>query len=105
MRAIGPGRVAFVGDVARTPTVSIEHDHPPWTSTYQPVDALVAEGDRVEMGTVIGHLAAHRFHCSRSCLHLGLRRPAWEARDAMTDLNVDPWAWVERRPILKPLVP
>ena len=25
VRAIGPGRVAFVGDVARTPTVSIEH--------------------------------------------------------------------------------
>ena len=59
VRAIGPGRVAFVGDVARTPTVSIEHDHPPWTSTYQPVEALVVEGDRVEMGTIIGHLAAH----------------------------------------------
>ena len=105
MRAIGPGRVAFVGDVARTPTVSIKHDHPPWTSTYQPVKVLVAEGDRVEMGTVIGHLAAHRLHCSHSRLHLGLRRPAWEARDAMTDLYVDPWAWIERRLILKPLVP
>ena len=105
VRPIGPGRVAFVGDVARTPTVSIEHDHPPWTSTYQPVEALVAEGDRVEMGTLIGHLAAHGAHCSRSCLHLGLRRPAWEARDAMTDPYVDPWAWIERRPVLKPLVP
>lgn len=105
VRAIGPGRVAFVGDVARTPTVSIEHDHPPWTSTYQPVEALVAEGDRVEPGTIIGHLAAHGFHCSRSCLHLGLRRPAWEARDAMTDPYVDPWAWIQRRPVLKPLVP
>jgi murein DD-endopeptidase MepM/ murein hydrolase activator NlpD len=105
VRAIGPGRVAFVGDVARTPTVSIEHDDPPWTSTYQPVEALVVEGDRVEMGTLIGHLTAHGFHCSRSCLHLGLRRPAWEARDAMTDPYVDPWAWIERRPVLKPLVP
>ena len=105
VRAIGPGRVAFVGDVARTPTVSIEHDHPPWTSTYQPVEALVAEGDRVEPGTIIGHLSAHGFHCSRSCLHLGLRRPAWEARDAMTDPYVDPWAWIQRRPVLKPLVP
>ena len=105
VRTIGPGRVAFVGDVARTSTVSIEHDHPLWTSTYQPVEALVAEGDRVEMGTVIGHLAAHRLHCSHSRLHLGLRRPAWEARDAMTDLYVDPWAWIERRLILKPLVP
>jgi len=105
VRAIGPGRVAFVGDVARTPTVSIEHDDPPWTSTYQPVEALVVEGDRVEMGTLIGHLAAHGFHCSRSCLHLGLRRPAWDARDAMTDPYVDPWAWIERRPVLKPLVP
>ncbi len=67
------------------PTVSIEHDDPPWTSTYQPVEALVVEGDRVEMGTLIGHLTAHGFHCSTSCLHLGLRRPAWGARDAMTD--------------------
>ena len=89
VRAIGPGRVAFVGDVARTPTVSIKHDHPPWTSTYHPVEALAARG----------------LHCSRSCLHLGLRRPAWEARDAMTDPYVDPWAWIERRPVLKPLVP
>jgi len=105
VRAIGPGRVAFVGYVARTPTVSIEHDHPPWTSTYQPVEALVVESDRVEMGTIIGHLAAHGAHCSPSCLHLGLRRPAWEARDAMTDPYVDPWAWIERRPVLKPLVP
>ena len=105
VRAIGPGRVVFVGDVARTPAVRIKHDDPPWTSTYQPVEALMAEGDRVEMGTVIGHLAAHRLHCSRSCLHLGLRRPAWEARDAMTDLYVDPWAWIERHPILKLLVP
>ncbi len=105
VRAIGPGRVAFVGDVARTPTVSIEHDDPPWTSTYQPVEALVVEGDRVEMGTLIGHLAAHGFHCSRRGLHLGLRRPAWDARDATTDPYVDPWAWIERRPVLKPLVP
>ena len=104
VRAIGPGRVAFVGDVARTPTVSIKHDHPPWTSTYQPVEALVDEGDRVATGTIIGHLAARGLHCSRSCLHLGLRRPAWEARDAMTDPYVDPWAWIERRPVLKPLV-
>ena len=105
VRASGPGRVAFVGDVAHTPTVSIAHDHPPWTSTYQPVEALVAEGDRVDTGTIIGHLAAHGAHCSPSCLHLGLRRPAWEARDATTDPYVDPWAWIERRPVLKPLVP
>ena len=32
------------------------------------------------------------------------REPAWEARDAMTDPYVDPWAWIERRPVLKPLV-
>ena len=105
VRAIGPGRVALVGDVARTPTVSIEHDHPPWTSTYQPVEALVDEGDRVAAGTIIGRLAARGRHCSRSCLHLGLRRPAWEARDAMTDPYVDPRAWIDRRPVLKPLVP
>ena len=98
MRAIGPGRVAFVGDVARTPTVSIEHDDPPWTSTNKPVEALVVEGDRVEMGR---HRPPRRLrlHCSRG-LH-----PGFDGRDAMTDLYVDPWAWIERRPILKPLVP
>jgi len=32
-----------------------------------PVEALVVESDRVEMGTIIGHLAAHGAHCSPSC--------------------------------------
>ena len=117
------GRVSFAGTILREaddrPAIRARGEHQDQWRTitrrelHEMVGAAaeamrqagVVEGDRVEMGTLIGHLAAHGFHCSRSCLHLGLRRPAWDARDAMTDPYVDPWAWIERRPVLKPLVP
>jgi len=109
VQAIGPGRVAFVGDVAGIPTVSVEHSGPSLTSTYQPVDGDVEVGMRVAAGEVLGTLAASpqpgSGHCRRACLHLGLRRPAWESKDARADRYVDPRAWIQREPVLKPLVP
>ncbi|STC68145.1 membrane metalloendopeptidase protein [Corynebacterium pilosum] len=49
------GTVAFAGMVAGTPVISIDHDDGIRT-TYQPVHALVDEGERVTSGTVIGRL-------------------------------------------------
>ncbi|WP_080794259.1 M23 family metallopeptidase [Corynebacterium pacaense] len=53
--AAGPGTVAFSGDVAGTPTISIDHPDGIRT-TYQPVHPLVGTGDRIEEGDVIGVL-------------------------------------------------
>ena len=72
VQAIGSGRVSFVGDVAGTPTVSIEHVEPLLLSTYQPVTGSVEVGDQVTAGDVIGQLASGRGgivgHCSSPCL-------------------------------------
>jgi murein DD-endopeptidase MepM/ murein hydrolase activator NlpD len=105
VRAIGPGRVAFVGDVAGTPTVSVEHPRSWLRSTYQPVEASVEVGAVVSPGDRLGAVVEGSKHCVRPCLHLGLKRPAWEARDAMTDPYVDPRGWIQQQPVLKPLVP
>ena len=86
MRAIGLGRVAFVGDVAHTPTVStsttIHRGHRrtnvgPWWPK--------ATGWRWDPYRHPPHTAT-----APAAAHLGLRRPAWEARDAMTDPHADP---------------
>ncbi len=109
VRAIGSGRVSFVGDVAGTPTVSIEHEDPFLVSSYQPVTGSVQVGERVIGGGVIGQLESSTNgivgHCATPCLHLGLRRQAWQALDATTDPYLDPRAWILREPVLKPLVP
>lgn len=56
VRAASSGRVAFVGSVAGTPTVSIEHPDGIRT-TYTPVFARVNEGEEVAEREVIGTLA------------------------------------------------
>ena len=56
VRAAGDGVVAFVGMVAGTPVVSIDHADGIRT-TYQPVRARVAQGERVHAGQEIGTLS------------------------------------------------
>ena len=56
VRAADDGVVAFVGMVAGTPVVSIDHADGIRT-TYQPVHARVAQGERVHAGQEIGTLA------------------------------------------------
>ena len=99
--AIGGGVVTHVGEVAGTPSVTIEHSAA--RSSYLPVDSWVSAGQRVSAGDVIGVIAQRGGHCPVDCLHLGLRRPAWEALDAHQDPYLDPIAWVTRIPVLKPL--
>lgn len=54
--AAGEGVVSYVGVIAGTPIVSIEHPDGIKT-TYQPVHAVVARGDAVAEGQPIGRLA------------------------------------------------
>ncbi len=69
--AAADGVVAFAGPVVERSVVSIQHADGIRT-TYEPVLPVVATGDRVTRGQLIGHLAAG--HCPTGCLHLGARR-------------------------------
>ncbi|WP_460476498.1 murein hydrolase activator EnvC family protein [Brachybacterium huguangmaarense] len=77
VRAVDDGVVRFAGPVAGRGTVSVLHADG-LISTYEPVDPVVAVGDRVPTGTVLGTLqgsAGAASHCApRLCLHLGARR-------------------------------
>ena len=108
IRSIGDGRVAYVGIVAGTPVIAIEHPGTGLRSTYQPVVPTVQTGDAVASGELIGYLAAPlarreegiRYeaggHCDGRCLHLGLRGG---------DGYVDPLSVLPRlSAILKPII-
>ncbi len=41
-------------------------------TTYLPVAATVAEGQRVRMGEVLGTVSGPDGHCAQTCLHWGL---------------------------------
>jgi len=73
VRSIGPGLVAFAGEVAGKPVVSIDHPGTGLRSTYEPVVALVHAGEQVSAGQLIGLTAEAGGHCAGSCLHLGVR--------------------------------
>jgi murein DD-endopeptidase MepM/ murein hydrolase activator NlpD len=65
------GVVSFAGRVADRPVLSIMQEGDVIT-TMEPVDALVAVGDRVRAGQMIGTVASGG-HCPPDCLHLGVR--------------------------------
>ncbi len=70
VRAPAAGVVHFAGFVVDRPVISIRHPGGV-LSSFEPVEPLVATGDRVERGQVIGILLAG--HCAAPCLHLGAR--------------------------------
>jgi murein DD-endopeptidase MepM/ murein hydrolase activator NlpD len=73
VRAAGSGVVHFAGPLGGRGVVSIQHADGLRT-TYEPVQPLVAVGDRVRTGDVIGRLAAGHPGClAAACLHWGLR--------------------------------
>ena len=88
VRAAGAGTVTWAGPLAGRGVVVVAHDDGLRT-TYEPVDALVSEGDRVAAGDLIGTVGPGDVHCGRAptCLHWGLRR----GRDYLDpSLLVDP---------------
>lgn len=77
VRAIMDGEVRFAGDVAGKPVVSIDIGDG-LTTTFEPVNAEVSRGDKVEEGEVVGTVSGNPMHCPDSCLHVGLREIAAE---------------------------
>ena len=74
------GRVTFAGRIAGRGVVVVSHGRT--RTTYEPVTAGVAVGDRVRAGAVIGRLQLFGSHCfPRWCLHWGLV----EGRDRYLD--------------------
>ncbi|MFF7727588.1 M23 family metallopeptidase [Streptomyces sp. NPDC008001] len=96
VRAAAPGTVSFAGTVAGRGVVAVTHPgtgEPPLRTTYEPVDALVKQGDQVAAGQVIGTLQAGSSHCSGGCLHWGLLR----GKIYLDPLSMLP-PWMLRRP-------
>lgn len=70
VRAPDDGVVHFAGYVVDRPVLSIDHGGG-LLSSFEPVDAVVARGDPVRRGQVVGTLLGG--HCASACLHLGAR--------------------------------
>ncbi|WP_330332882.1 M23 family metallopeptidase [Streptomyces sp. NBC_00536] len=70
IRAVGPGRVFYAGRVAGRGVLSLTLPGGLRT-TYEPVRALVAEGDQVSAGLRVAVLEPGG-HCASPCLHWGL---------------------------------
>lgn len=65
------GMVVFVGIVVDRPVITIDHGDG-LLSSFEPVTASVAEGDRVSGGQPVGRLSSEP-HCPVACVHWGVR--------------------------------
>ena len=97
--AAGPATVVFAGKLAGRPVVSLAHAGGLRTS-YEPVEAAVRVGQRVDESSVLGRLVAGHPGCpAAACLHWG----AMWGRAARADY-VDPIGLLAATPVrLKPL--
>jgi murein DD-endopeptidase MepM/ murein hydrolase activator NlpD len=71
--AVDAGTVTHVGRIGGRGTVSVLHPSGV-RSTYEPVDAMVSEGQAVTEGARLARLAEGGSHCAPTCLHLGAVR-------------------------------
>ena len=69
VRAVTSGVVHFAGVVVDRPVITVRQGQV--LTTVEPVEPLVATGDRVRAGDVIGVLLPG--HCAHPCVHLGVR--------------------------------
>ncbi|MGN6128761.1 MAG: M23 family metallopeptidase [Nocardioidaceae bacterium] len=89
VRAAESGVVRFVGRIAGRGIVVV--DHGGTRTTYEPVQASVAVGDRVAAGAVIGSLELFGSHCfPAACLHWGLIEGASTYLDPLTLVGAGP---------------
>ncbi len=65
------GRITFTGTVVDRPVMVIDHGYG-YTTSLEPLEATLKEGDWVEAGAKLGELATGA-HCSARCLHWGVR--------------------------------
>lgn len=95
----GRGTVVFAGILAGRPVVSVEHPGGLRTS-YEPVQATVRAGQRVDTGAELGRLTAGHPGCpAAACLHWGAMWGPSQRAD-----YVDPIGLLTATPIrLKPL--
>ena len=70
VRAPADGTVHFAGTVVDRPVISIAHDGG-LLSSFEPVAPVVARGDAVRRGDVIGTVQGG--HCAQPCVHFGVR--------------------------------
>lgn len=99
--AAAPATVVFAGVLAGRPLVSLQHPGGLRT-TYEPVDAAVRAGQRVDATTALGRLRPGHGGCGApACLHWGaMWGPASRAD------YVDPLGLLAATPVrLKPLPP
>ncbi len=85
--AAAQGTVTFAALLAGRGVVVV--DHGTVRTTYEPVDASVAVGESVSVGTPLGRVGFGG-HCSATCLHWGLRSG---------DAYLDPFLLVGAAPI------
>lgn len=85
VRAAAAGRVGFAGEVAGKPVVTVIHGG--LRTTYEPVRAVVRQGQVVAAGQQIGVLEPGHACGVDDCLHWGLRRG---------DTYLDPLLLLER---------
>lgn len=115
VRSALPGTVAFAGSIGGKPVVTVRHGAR--RTTYEPVVATVAVGDRLAAGDVVGRLAVTDSHCfPAACLHWGLIVGTGDAEayaDPLTLVGTGPvrllplWRDVPRTlrpPVLPPLL-
>ena len=97
--AAGPATVVFAGKLAGRPVVSLAHAGGLRTS-YEPVEAVVVVGQRVDDASLLGRLVAGHSGCpAAACLHWG----AMWGPAARADY-VDPIGLLATTPVrLKPL--
>ncbi len=89
VRAVADGVVSWVGVIAGVGSVAVLHDGG-IRSTYQPLEAVVAVGQRVRTGDLLGRLALPGSHCApAACLHLGA---------LVDEAYLDPALLLHRRP-------
>lgn len=100
--AVADGTVAFAGRIAGRAVLVIEHpghSPTPLRSTYEPVEAVVREGELVTQGQRIGSVDTGG-HCDGTCLHLGARLGTGRPADYRS-----PAALLTCAPVLKPRQP